>query len=946
MSLYTLCDGVPRADVSPITQTIYSAQYYVETVTTTAVSSNPTQPAPACTINDADCAALHSSYQSARENYLITASGNAPEPVSPACGSKTCYPGEKIALYGSPHYSCSVLAGPVRLIYFPVTTVGGNLCAGNGSTFTRNTTTAQTAVTLGTTFTSGTAYISFQTLYATDLCGNQVGEPLSDLIIPISSGLVSSACGIYHGGHSASLNYADLNWPIPAAAYKCQPRCEGGQNGGPFSTGICSTIYDDYRPILRFPSQISVVQTAWNNCNLGDMDYADSGNQLYDPPIALQPQANIAMPTVSEPPAQTSASPSSPLPALAQQTQALDTAPAVSSKTSDTAPAAVQPSAFDSSSASVPAAVSASSPAPKPAPSANPGGIIAESFGDTSVKQNPPGPSGNQNSASLDNAPPATVVTVSNTPVSVIADANPSNPGGVIIGGQTVRPGAPTTINNVPVSIAGSGGIILGIVTVTAAAPSLTDDDPAKPIATIGTQQIVPNPSNPNGIVIGTQTLNPGQQTTINNVPVSVGTNGVVVLGGSRINIAAASPTNNAALALQVVTAIGSQTITANAGGSLVVGSQTISVGGPAVTVLGETVSLASNGVVINGDTVPFSTAREAAATAARSGVVVTVGGQRITALDPASPDSLRSGIFTPNQVATISGVVVSAGSTALVVGGTTPPFSELPASTGKPGAVLTIGPVTYTAFETSGAIILGTVTLKPNQLATISGEVISAYTGGVVVHGSSIPFSIIAPTLLQGQAVFTAGSRVLTASEVAGRTGVVVVDGSTISIGGPAATINGQTISEGSAGLVVGTRTVPISAVSATQTGAVFTIGSRTYTAFEIAGSPNTVVVDGNTLSIGGPATTIDGQVISEGLNGLVVGGSTTVPFSTVKVTPSVTSANGIPSATGSSQAPAGAGSLRISQGAAAIWSGRRKGGALNVVTWSLVSGLAWLMR
>ncbi|KAK4974774.1 hypothetical protein LTR28_009995, partial [Elasticomyces elasticus] len=521
-----------------------TAQYYVRTITTTAVSSNPTQPAPACTINDADCAALHSSYQSARQNYVITASANAPEPVSPVCGAKTCYPAEKLGLY----------VRALRTWIFPC------------------------------------AELILQTLYATDLCGNQVGEPLSDLIIPISSGLVSSACGIYHGGYAASLNYADLNSPIPAAAYQCQPRCSGGQNGGPFKKGICSTIYDDYRPILRFPSQIRAVQTAWNNCYLGDQDYADVGNRLYDPPIALQPQANIAMPTVSESAAQTSASPSSPPPALAQQTQALDTAPAANSRTSTVAPAAVQPTAPNSSSAPVPAAVSASSPASKPAPSANPGAIIAGILGDMSVKQNSPGPSGNQNSPSLNNAPPATVVTVSNKPVSVIADAGPSNPGGAIVGGQTVRPGASTTINNVPISIAGNGGIIIGGVTVTAAAaPSLTNNDPAKPIATIGTQQIVPNPSNPNGIVIGTQTLNPGQQTTINDVPVSVGTNGVVVLGESRINIAASSPANNAALGLQVATAVGSQPITANAGESLVVASQTISVGGPAVTVSGET---------------------------------------------------------------------------------------------------------------------------------------------------------------------------------------------------------------------------------------------------------------------------------------------------------------------------------------------------------------------
>src|SRR5262249_22271602 len=106
-----------------------------------------------------------------------------------------------------------------------------------------------------------------------------------------------------------------------------------------------------------------------------------------------------------------------------------------------------------------------------------------------------------------------------------------------------------------------------------------------------------------------------------------------------------------------------------------------------------------------------------------------------------------------------------------------------------------------------------------------------------------------------------------------------IVVDGTILTAGGPAATIDGTVVSlaSGSSYLVVGGSTVPI---------------NPTFTPFTVADGPGNVpitvapnspiVVDGTILTAGGPAATIDGTVVSlaSGSSYLVVG-SSTIPIS-----------------------------------------------------------------
>ena len=91
-----------------------------------------------------------------------------------------------------------------------------------------NETFAQTVTTLGTTFASGTAYVSFESLVAYDRCDTMVGTRLDNFYMPLESSEVSTQCGEYGlidiGPQPTAINWADLDSPIPLSAYTCQEK--------------------------------------------------------------------------------------------------------------------------------------------------------------------------------------------------------------------------------------------------------------------------------------------------------------------------------------------------------------------------------------------------------------------------------------------------------------------------------------------------------------------------------------------------------------------------------------------------------------------------------------------------------------------------------------------------------------------------------------------------
>ncbi|KAI6893159.1 hypothetical protein KC318_g12886 [Hortaea werneckii] len=227
---------------------------------------------------------------------------------------------------------CTISGGTVQLLYFPVSRrsatasassfVSGSKGKATGQTGWNSTAPAtkdsggvmtsapsrpETAMYESITLTSPSVYISFHTAYANNECGSQVGNRYPGAILPLNPDELSSVYGLYGTLYStlldplfpvpvtsaylkaASFNLADLNWPVPVSAYQNQPKFKlGGE--------IFSVVFDDYRPVLAVPPQIREMDPAWKTCEL-------DWEGLYDPPKALQPartMAGVTTPTGGE----------------------------------------------------------------------------------------------------------------------------------------------------------------------------------------------------------------------------------------------------------------------------------------------------------------------------------------------------------------------------------------------------------------------------------------------------------------------------------------------------------------------------------------------------------------------------------------------------------------------------------------------------------------------
>ncbi|XTI88911.1 hypothetical protein V2W45_1238985 [Cenococcum geophilum] len=409
--------------------------------------------------------------------------------------------------------------------------------------------------------------------------------------------------------------------------------------------------------------------------------------------------------------------------------------------------------------------------------------------GGPSVQQSPP------------NQPPASKPGIGDIIASLIAN-NPSvinNPPHVSQGGNPppqTQPGSPPVITQLAGNPPGGQSITVGNT----------------PIAVGPVQSATGGP--PGGIVIGSQTLQPGQVTTIGGVVVSVPPGGSsIVVGGSNtiaINPAGPTPPSNSVLT------VGGTPVTAGPSGQFVFGTQTLTPGGPAITVSGTVLSLGPSGTI-----------------AVVNGATQTLGPV------PGNP------VITGAPLLTINGQTVA----ATVIGGTTE-FVVGPGTTLTPGGVLTVS---------------GTVYSLP---ASGSGSV-------VVVNGVTSTLNNPGPVTVA--AILTLNGQTYSATVVDGTTEVVIGPGTTLTPGGPAVTISGTTYSLGpSASFIVvngHTSTIGPATVSASTTGS----GARNTTSSSSSGSSTTTTgsskAPGNFIASGIGAT--KGGAMSQGIGteGLVEG-------------------------------------------------------------------------
>jgi hypothetical protein len=197
------------------------------------------------------------------------------------------------------------------------------------------------------------------------------------------------------------------------------------------------------------------------------------------------------------------------------------------------------------------------------------------------------------------------------------------------------------------------------------------------------------------------------------------------------------------------------------------------------------------------------------------------------------------------------------------------------------PGApAIIVGPTSISMANPSEIVISApgaeptTINIpQPNAAAPTAGVIITL-PGGELVTATAIPGPSGSSVLVSGTLISVGGTPVtlpngVVLSAAPSGTGIVVIDPSR----GATSTLAFSSVS-GIGGLVATPYPTP---------GAVVTIGGETYTVIDQGGS---VIIPelGVTLTHGGPASTVNGTVISDAGTGVVVG-TTTAPFSTVSV-------------------------------------------------------------
>jgi hypothetical protein len=179
--------------------------------------------------------------------------------------------------------ACQINGGTVQLLYWPP--MSSTWIDGFYSAITGNSTATSTIVTLGTTLTSPTVYVSFDSLYAHDSC-TPFGETYYNEFVAITdTATLSSIAGWRYAnqlGNPASFNFTDLYvTPVPDEIYQMQPRYTSswamGKKAGPFPDDWACPRDTPYEPILAIPAEVRHIDPSWADCK-------DSLNGVYDPP--------------------------------------------------------------------------------------------------------------------------------------------------------------------------------------------------------------------------------------------------------------------------------------------------------------------------------------------------------------------------------------------------------------------------------------------------------------------------------------------------------------------------------------------------------------------------------------------------------------------------------------------------------------------------------------
>ncbi|KAK5125646.1 hypothetical protein LTR85_011920 [Meristemomyces frigidus] len=432
------------------------------------------------------------------------------------------------------------------------------------------------------------------------------------------------------------------------------------------------------------------------------------------------------------------------------------------------------------------------------------------------------------------------------------------------------------------------------------------------------------------GFVIGSQTASPGGPAVS-----SEGTVYSALPSGSGVQVVANGQTSTVQRSAGATGAVSPVQATANDGSSVyVVGSQTLSSAGSAVTVAGTTYSALSSG----------------------SGLVVAASGTTSTILQGSAHSVIIPGASGSAYV--VGSQPITAGGSAATVSGTT--YSALPSDS---GLVVAASGATSTILQSSARGVVtpaasGSAYVADGQTITAggSGATISGTTYSVLPSGSGVQIIAAGATSTLQQSTQDAGFATLPGGQVISTVALpvntpasitidgkafayqeqassaVVIGSATLSVGGPAVTESGETlslVSQGSTAVLVVNGTSTTALPSSGPAQQLVTLGGQIYTAY--AAGSSVVVIDGQTV-LPGTAMVIDGETVSlSGTDLVVVSGTVT---STEGLGGAIMSGLG-----GTQVSAATAGSPALYTGGAASATSRPFGAAACVV---LVAGAA----
>ncbi|KAI9662866.1 MAG: hypothetical protein M1821_007913 [Bathelium mastoideum] len=706
----------------------------------------------------------------------------------------------------------------------------GNFC-GNYSTVPPRPNAPTEVAALGTTFTSGTAYLSYPGVSAVGAGGGQCGKTYPAGFVALPSSSVSS----YRlppweeepVGTQSTLfpfNFADLPPnPVPAQAWSSQLNCI-------FPTALdCSTITEaDYAPWISYPPYFKNLDPDWVSCQTQSLG-------VFDPPYVLT-AANVA---------------AVPAPGPATITSAQNSASAVPA-----IPASSPSPLHPTETSSVQQGASVNAPEIPTDPTPDSSGVPGEN-GDPDGNGTPPKSTslgGNGNSQGHGNSgPSSTQGSNDGSGLSAGTGAN-SNPG--VVGSQAGHSNAggnggpskstqPATFSKLPASGSSSDPQIVGIIPTTAAPAAVIVSYLEASPTQEGTGK-----GNPALSIDATVAADPSLAASS---IISNGASEGSVLPASRLGTVSAAEFT---IASQTFTAVESQE--PNGDPIVVAGSITLGAGGNVATISGVAVSAGSNGVIVGSTPIPLAP-------------IETMGSDSIS-----GETAMTQAIFTVGS-STVTGVatVDSDGGEAAVVGSST-------LYIGGPSVVL-------------------------------EGATISQGSAGVIVsqdgQTTRVPFATITaypPDQQQAQTPKDSNTEALAVIEATNSRGdpsIVAMGSKTLTINGLPITTDGETISAGSSGLIIvsngrsSTESYLSSAGSgklATATEALIAIGTQIATAIEHSGDSSgspIIVIGSQTLTAGGKPITLAGETISADASDIIIisGEKTsTVPFTTsVDATP-----------------------------------------------------------